>query len=240
MHNSFAHRPIVLEISAVAERIWMMIHTDQGPIQICAWYRPPCAGEVESIASFKTEFANTAGGMIGTLVVGDLNVHNIRWLRHSTRNSNEGVALQCAAAELGLRQIVDSLTRGANLLDLVLTDLEKTSAVVLGCVADHAAVLSAVRLQIPKAQTINREVWLFQEADWARLQDTLQEDLRNNLKCADPDEAAKMFSTQFLPSAEECIDKKTLAVRKSTHPWLTEKALQAVAEKHNQEALRQL
>ena len=157
MHNSFAHRAVVLMVSDTAERIWIMIHTDQSPLQICAWYRPPCAGEVDSIASFETEFAENAAGMIGTLVVGDLNVHNIRWLRYSTRNSSEGIAMQGAAAQLGLRQIVDAPTRGPNLLDLVLTDIEKTSAVVLGCVADHAAVLSAVRLQIPKAQTITRE-----------------------------------------------------------------------------------
>ena len=44
-----------------------------------------------------------------------------------------------------------------------------------------------------------------------------------------------MLSAEILSSAEKCIGKKTLTIRKSTHPWLTEKALQAVAEKHSQE-----
>ena len=62
----------------------------------------------------------------------------------------EGSALQRAAGELGLRQIVDVPTRGPNLLDLVLTDFEEASAVVLGKVADHAAVLTALKLHVPK------------------------------------------------------------------------------------------
>ena len=59
---------------------------------------------------------------IGTIIVGDLNVHSIRWLQYSSCNSVEGEYLHNVCKEMGLQQRVAEPTREDHLLDLVLTD----------------------------------------------------------------------------------------------------------------------
>jgi hypothetical protein len=80
----------LLLTSATCERMWMQLHTENGPYLLCAWYRPPAAGETQSIDSFGTELDTLRSNALGTLVVGDLNVHSQRWLGLSSCNSVEG------------------------------------------------------------------------------------------------------------------------------------------------------
>ena len=61
--------------------------------------------------------------------------------------------------ELGLRQTVREPTRGANLLDLVLTDLDGIVKIkVLGSLADHRSILCELRLATPHRQILVRRV----------------------------------------------------------------------------------
>ena len=74
------------------ERSWHALHGDLGPVLLCIWYRPPCPGEIGSIIAFENEWARLSTGFIGTLVVGDLNVHHTHWLKFSASVSVEGTA----------------------------------------------------------------------------------------------------------------------------------------------------
>jgi hypothetical protein len=67
-----------------AERSWHILHTDRGPIAVAVWYRRPCPGEVDSIRSLEQEMTALRGDTVGTLIVGDLDVHNAAWLRYSS------------------------------------------------------------------------------------------------------------------------------------------------------------
>ena len=64
-----------------------------GPYLIGAWYRPQEQGEVESIKEVRREWEHFSKDAIGTIVVGDVNVHHKKWLRRSARNSAEGEGL---------------------------------------------------------------------------------------------------------------------------------------------------
>ena len=75
------------------ERSWHAIHADLGPILLCIWYRPPCHGEVQSIKAFVAEWERLSAGYLGTLIVGDLNVHHLHWLKFSSSVSVEGTCL---------------------------------------------------------------------------------------------------------------------------------------------------
>ena len=61
---------------------------------------------------------------MGTVIVGDMNVHNPQWLKFSPHPPPEGAALRGCAVMNGLEQCVRVPTRGLNLLDLVLTELQ--------------------------------------------------------------------------------------------------------------------
>ena len=77
----FENVSFVME-SPVFERCWHIVHTNFGPLLVANWYRPPDAGEVVSIDSLEIEYSKLQKDAIGTVIVGDMNVHNIRWLRY--------------------------------------------------------------------------------------------------------------------------------------------------------------
>ena len=104
-----AHKVTHLGDSTVAERSWVIVHSDHGPYVIGCWYRPPAPGEIESIRSFKEELQTHATKAVGSVVLEDLNVHHRRWLKFSNRNSWEGEELCSICKEIGLTQ---ELTQG--------------------------------------------------------------------------------------------------------------------------------
>ena len=81
---------------------------------------------------------------IGSITLGDLNVHNKRWLHHSSHDSAEGKAMRDACDDLGLQQKVRQPTREGHLLDLVLTDVPGVVARILPAIADHKLVMAEV------------------------------------------------------------------------------------------------
>ena len=90
--------------------------------------------------------------------MGDLNVHNQGWLKHSSCTTPEGRALQHFCAENGLEEKVKKPTRDKHLLDLVFTDLSKgVTAEVLPKLQDHSLVLATVALGVPTEYVEHRE-----------------------------------------------------------------------------------
>ena len=104
--EKLAHRVTFLENSQVAERSWVIIHSDHGPYVIGCWYRPPAPGEADSIRSFKEEAQLHATNAVGWVQLGDLNIHHRKWLKYSHRNSLEGQGLCAVCKELGMTQLV--------------------------------------------------------------------------------------------------------------------------------------
>ena len=135
--NEYAPRVTTVENSEAAERIWAMVHSDRGPYLICCWYKPPSPGDVETIKSFEDEYRKHKDGATGVFVLGDLNVHSVRWLTHSARESVEGRELCDTSSRLGLCQLVKEPTRGKYILDLVLTDVPDCTGKPCAAVADH-------------------------------------------------------------------------------------------------------
>ena len=219
--TSIAERISLVQSSDDAERFWLMAHTDQGPYLVGVWYRPPDPGECGTIATFKTEYAALETTSLGSIVLGDVNVHNKRWLKHSANNSPEGVALQTACDELGLSQKVSKPTRGDNLLDVVLTNIPGAKAKVSACIADHRLVTAEVPFKVPEQAAVARIVWQYAQADWEKMRDILENVEWAAMNTMTPDTAADYLSNTIISAAEQCIPKRTLQQKKSTHPWLT-------------------
>ena len=124
-----------------AERLWHILHTSHGPVLLCIWYRPPAPGEVESIRSMITEWLDLSESVIGTIIIGDLNIHHKRWLRYSSSNSVEGSTLLEFCLQHGFKQMIKTPTRDNHLLDLVITDLpDDVVAHVHGQIADYSTI----------------------------------------------------------------------------------------------------
>ena len=222
-----------LENSLNAERAWHIVHTDVGGVLLGLWYRPP-ASPHSHIESVDEELERLGDGMVGTLLVGDLNVWHKSWLRHSPADTLEGERLRTICKEHDLKQLVQDPTRGPNLLDLALSSLHgHAAAAVQPAIADHAGVLVSVELPTPVEKFTERVVWDYKFADWKGLNSALlATDFQLNL---DIDAATKSFTETVLLIARRHIPTRTIQERKGSHPWLDDACRDAIAAKHARE-----
>ena len=115
-------------------------------------------GEVASVDRLEQEWLRLSEAALGTVLVGDCNVHHTRWLCYSTGTTPEGKALYNFCTAHGLEERVRRPTREENLLDLVLTDLHgEVQCSVHPKLADHQVVLAKVQLNLPKTVAVERE-----------------------------------------------------------------------------------
>ena len=155
---------------------------------------------------------------MGAFVLGDLNVHSIRWLTYPARENAEGRLLHDISDQLGMRQIVREPTRGKYLLDLVLTDVPDCTARQCAAVADHKGVITQVTFKIPETAAHQGEMWHFRDADWERMASTIEETSWEFLSATFPSEGAKHFTEELLRIADKNIPRQSASIRKTTHP----------------------
>lgn len=217
------------------ERLWLIMHSIFGPMLLGCWYRPPDSG-ADSIQSLGTNIEELAVDTIGTLVVGDLNVHHERWLRHSNGTTAEGRALFTKSADYGLEQFVKEPTRQGNLLDLCLSDLPKVECVVLPKIADQSVIQACLSLPMPGLPNRAKcKIWLMGAADWQKLSESLASHDWSSLEQVNPSDGAVFLTESILEHARECIPVKWICGRKPEHPWLNEKVLDLVQAKNHAE-----
>ena len=171
---------------------------------------------------------------LGTIIAGDLNVHHRPWLRFSQRDSTEGQQLQDVSQDCCFSQLVQQPTRGENLLDLVLSDIEAKCKVVPK-IADHSGVLVTVDLDTPQTRRHSRLVWHYNKADWDALRDALDENTWDCIACCSTDDGAEHLQARILEAAEDWIPRKKQYIVSKSHGWLTDEVVRLVHAKKDAE-----
>jgi hypothetical protein len=231
--NEISPDVVFLEKSEVTERMWFYVHSQIGCVLLCVWYRRPCRGEVDSIVALRSEYGKWKHEAIGTIIMGDLNVHQQRWLTFSSDNSPEGDCLQNFCADYGFTERVRAPTRGDYILDLLLTDLHVDIRVqVLPGVSDHSMVKAIFDMSIPVKVPIPRSVWLFREADWQGMRASLADHIWPWNDDTSPDDAAGEFQSHILALMDEYIPSKLVMHYSSEHPWFNDHCYEAVRRKY--------
>ena len=178
------------------------------------------------------------------IFLGDFNVHNIPWLRFSSRTDDAGRGAEAFAISCGLTQLVEEPTRvpdrqdhQAYLLDLFLTtapDSYTLSVLAPLGRSDHKVISAQSTFFTPpvsKAQP--RRVWHYSSAKWTELKDHFayfpwcEICFRSN----DPSSVAKSITETILESMEIFIpftDKKPIPEK----PWFNKKCARAVSKKN--------
>jgi len=219
--------------SACAERSWHILHTDRGPVAVALWYRPPRASEIDTIRSLEAEMGMHCKDCVGRVILGDLNVHEKSWLKHSSGTSVEGRELHGLCASHGLAQFVDKPTREQYLLDLVLSDLGPlVKTKVVPGIADHSGVFCTLRFPVPEASVVHRKVFLYSKANWSKLRRAIRDtDWCKILVPGDADGSAERFEEHLLRIIQEHIPSKIIADDKASHAWLDDDCRRLIRRK---------
>lgn len=220
-----------LDNEADYERSWHTLHSNLGPILVCVWYRPPYA-ETSSIIDLQVQLDKYQYEHIGTIIVGDLNVHHLPWLRFSTGTSVAGLALHDISVVNGLEQCVKGPTREGNLLDLVLTDLDSHTGVeILPRISDHNLLLITLALSMPSTAISERIVWDYSKANWVALRKEFAETDWTFVEATPTDEAAVQLLNVILEACARHIPSRSIHFTCPSHPWINERCLDLLAQK---------
>ena len=234
--DNFAANIVHVGDSSVDERSWHIVHGDCGPILLCLWYRPPNIGELESIQRFEQELDKYSRNTVAVMVIGDMNVHNAEWLRHSNGPSREGSELETVCCTQGLRQHVKHPTRGPYLLDLVLSNFSSgiRCKVVPGVRDDdHEGVLTTVNVSVPATRPVRRQVYDFKKADWVSLKSKLlRVEWEEQIRTRSADDAAAWMTDSLLKIVDECIPSKWITDKSYSHPWINDACRESLRRKH--------
>ena len=132
-----------------------------------------------------------------------------------------------------MSQLVREPTRNEYLLDLIITDICKCSVSVLSCLDDHNALL--VKLPIPEVleKSIKREVWILEEADWKKLKQELGNYDWRHLHEGTAETALDYFLEVLWLHLVRHIPRREIETLKSSHPWVTQRSKDAIAEMNN-------
>ena len=230
--SAFADNVVFIAHSDGYERSWRhILHTSVGPLSVCVWYRPR-AEELNGIWIFVMEFTTHSETTVGSAIVGDLNVHNARWLHHSNGISQEGGILEKFCATHGPKQHARGPTRGDHLLDLVLTDVDvHVDVTVQPPIADHCAVFAELRVPVLTYALIEHECWQYAHADWQALRNEFAETDWGFIDRECASTGAEQLTAITLDMARRHIPVIVVRERPSTHLRLSDKCVEAVARK---------
>ena len=174
---------------------------------------------------------------IGSIVIGDMNVHHKAWLQYSNGTTPEGTALFQVCARQGLQQLVRSPTRDKYLLDLALTDLPKIRKVkVMSKISDHNMVFVEIQIKVQISKQVTRPCWIWKQAKWSSLRERFSTTNWNDffaVECVDT--VVQQITDYILSCAKEFVPIREQAFPKKSHPWLTEECIGQVARKHSTE-----
>ena len=209
------------------------IHLEIGQILFGVWYRPPVRGEVASITACEAEWRRLAIDHVATIMVGDMNVHHARWLRHSCGVSVEGTSLFRFCSANGLKQwVMDPTHKDGHLLDLVISDLHPRSIEVVHAISDHNMVLACFDIGIPESTLVSRKVFDYAMADWASIKRDIAAFDWRSIDRESVDDAERFLHNNLVSILRTHIPERTLHERKSAHPWVNERCLIAIRAKN--------
>ena len=153
---------------------------------VCCCYRPPNSDR-SWLDSFNSLLAEIGEHNRNIIICGDFIFPNISWDSPERTRGVDEVLFMDLLSDYFLSQLVTSPTRGANLLDLVITsvpELVEIDAILqpeeAGLISDHCTITFTVKASIKALHKLNRYVFDYRRGDFDGLRSALQSlDLSN-------------------------------------------------------------
>ena len=212
------------------ERSWHFIQSGIDSILLANWYRPGASSH-DGFSVLYKEVADFFPQVSGVIIMGDLNIHHKRWLRHSREDSTIGGDMKTFCDFHGFTQLVKEPTRNEYLLDLAITDIGGAGAKVLPRIADHNGVLVTFPLSVINESAIKREMWILKDANWKCLIQELKNIDWTFLNHGTAEDAVNLFQDILWTALIKYIPRKEIICKRSSHPWINDRCKRAIFEK---------
>ena len=220
------------ELETNCEILWAKICTPgKSSLYVCAFYRPDVKdkkGLEQFEISIKQKLPKVKNSNI--IIAGDFNLPGLSW-PDGTVTIKPGCSypkLHEQFVELlfdsGLEQIVHEPTRGANCLDLVLTNAPDLvpRVEILPRLSDHEVVYFEFTTKITKAQNVIRPIPLYNKADWSNMKKelaNLETRILEQANNSDVNILWKIFRETMQDLMKKYIPHK-ISRKKSSYPWI--------------------
>ena len=232
-------KPILFSTGeADAEILWVKIQTGHnGTATIGNCYRP----ETDEI-NILSKIAKSTTDVIqhqdsgSCILTGDFNFRSINWQLNLGSSDKELMFLEIVNNN-SLQQLVDSPTRGDNILDLVLTNnidmVDKITIEEPFSTSDHNCVKTLFNLPSSRTNEQHRKVYLYSEGDYP----SLNEDIRDMnwaelLSSESIEENWTTFKSIYSDLVEKHIPSKTVKPgQRLKPPWTRYKSVKKAKRK---------
>ena len=213
--------------SDLHEVAWLVLHCeDHSRIVVGAIYRPGSASEydITLLNCLDNAIDRVRGLGSHLLLAGDFNVHNADWLS-STKTTHAGEVMEEICAGHHLTQHVNTLTRGQNALDLVISDLPGTVSFStlppLGR-SDHCVVTADFKTAASLCEPpTTRQVCRYAHADWDRMRAHFCRIDWTAITSDCPKQCCMNISQTILDAMTQFIPSKKLTTSPSDPGWWT-------------------
>ena len=135
----------------------------------------------------------------------------------------------------GMFQAVREPTRNEYLLDLVLSNIQGISVKVMPYIADHKGLLCRLPFREILENSVVREVWDFNSAEWKELRLALDAFDWGGLSKGTAEDALTFFHEVLWQHLVKFIPRRKIVEVKSSHPWLNERTKRAISKKNDAE-----
>lgn len=212
------------------ELLWAEIKLRNHSLLVGVSYRPPnqTAQEIELFIEGLYDSLDSITGSLNQSIVllGDFNDRCVNW-DSDHRDSEVGLKLVNLVASMNLFQLVTTPTRNNNLLDLLITDspgyfMDIDTLDPIDDL-DHRVIYGTFNIVTPKSHNIKRKVWLYDRANYERLNNLFLSTDWDDLFSSSPDidVITDNFTSLILYYAEECIPNKLITIRSRDKPGVT-------------------
>lgn len=234
--SSLAFKHLDVIDTGELEVIWLSVQTaNQGSMVLCAAYRPGSAAEtdIQLLEHIDTVLSSNQLKYSNIIITGDFNVHNQSWLG-SCKTTRAGEAAEDLCSLHGLDQHIHEPTRGANTLDLLMSDFPGPVNVnilpPLGK-SDHVVIVAELKHAVSREPRVKRTVWRYAQADWDRLNHFFRSQDWETVLSADVDLSTSRMTAVILAGMERFIPSRVLSSRPSDPPWWTPECTTAIQRK---------
>ncbi|MCG7878228.1 MAG: endonuclease/exonuclease/phosphatase family protein, partial [Candidatus Thiodiazotropha endolucinida] len=222
----------VPELQTQCEIAWMKIEiVGCKPLYVCGYYKPQ-EGDAVSLNGFEESLRRLGIVNSHILIAGDMNFPGYDWLNNCLKPNCNYPTLTYQFVDLlddlSLTQLVNTPTRGNNVLDLVIANNPSLIAAcrVIPGVSDHDAVLTEVNLKPIRNKQNPRKIPLYKKADWIGLRKHMLDfgqSLRENFDITTPvNQLWENITSELERAINKFIPHKT-SKSKDKQPWINAK-----------------